>query len=76
MFPAATSVTAILLESTLRFRERNYAWTRIKNVDHTTELLLGDNSSEPVPGFSERYFTAHPTYTQATTGKWDTSHIY
>jgi hypothetical protein len=32
-----------LLESTLRFAEQNYAWTRIENVDRTTELLLGEN---------------------------------
>jgi hypothetical protein len=36
-----------LLESTLRFLERNYAWTRIENVDRTTELLLGENPSRP-----------------------------
>ncbi len=40
-----------LLESTLRFAEKNYAWTRMENVDRTTELLLGENS---VPaGFEE-----------------------
>lgn len=41
-----------LLESTLRFAKDNYAWTRIENVDRTTELLLGEN---PVPaGFEEK----------------------
>lgn len=50
-----------LLESTVRFRERNYAWTRIENVDRTNELLLGGNS-EPA-GFSERYFTRVQAYT-------------
>ena len=50
-----------LLESTLRFRERNYAWTRIENVDRTNELLLGGDP-EP-PGFSERYFTRVQAYT-------------
>jgi hypothetical protein len=40
-----------LLESTLRFADKNYAWTRMENVDRTTELLLGEN---PVPnGFAE-----------------------
>ena len=40
-----------LLESTLRFAAKNYAWTRMENVDRTTELLLGEN---PVPpGFQE-----------------------
>ncbi len=49
-----------LLESTLRFLQRNYAWTRIENVDRTNELLLGENP-EP-PGFSERYFTRVQAY--------------
>ncbi|HEX3437614.1 MAG TPA: hypothetical protein VHT24_12665 [Pseudacidobacterium sp.] len=40
-----------LLESTLRFAKQNYVWTRIENVDRTTELLLGEN---PLPlGFEE-----------------------
>ena len=49
-----------LLESTLRFLDRNYAWTRIENVDRTNELLLGENP-EP-PGFRERYFTRVQAY--------------
>ncbi len=40
-----------LLESALRFATRNYVWTRIENVDRTTELLLGERP-EP-PGFVE-----------------------
>jgi hypothetical protein len=52
---------AYLLESTLRFLDRNYAWTRIENVDRTNELLLGEG---PVPaGFTERYFTRVQAYT-------------
>ncbi|MFT4114288.1 MAG: hypothetical protein QM649_16095 [Silvibacterium sp.] len=40
-----------LLESTLRFRDRNYAFTRMEDVDRTSELLLGEN---PLPaGFVE-----------------------
>lgn len=40
-----------LLESTVRFGQRNYAWTRMEDVDRTTELLLGER---PVPaGFRE-----------------------
>src|SRR5262249_35298154 len=50
-----------LLESTLRFASRNSVWTRIENVDRTTELLLGENP-EP-PGFEERYFTRVQAYT-------------
>lgn len=40
-----------LLESTLRFRRRNYAWTRIENVERTNELLLGERPLPP--GFQE-----------------------
>jgi hypothetical protein len=35
-----------LLESLLRFGRRNYAYTRIEDVDRTSELLLGE---EPLP---------------------------
>ena len=50
-----------LLESTLNFMNRNYAWTRIENVDRTNELLLGDN---PEPsGFTEKYFARVQAYT-------------
>jgi len=50
-----------LLESTLRFFERNYAWMRLENVDRTNELLLGE-TPEPA-GFNERYFTRVQAYT-------------
>jgi hypothetical protein len=50
-----------LLESTVRFRERNYAWARLENVDRTNLLVLGGNP-EP-PGFSERFFTRVQAYT-------------
>lgn len=50
-----------LLESTVRLLGRNYAWTRIENVDRTNELLLGE---ELLPsGFVERYFTRVQAYT-------------
>ena len=50
-----------LLESTVQFMNRNFAWTRIENVDRTNELLLGEN---PFPaGFKERYFTRLQAYT-------------
>lgn len=44
-----------LLESNLAFGGggRNHAWTRLENVDKSTDLLLGENP-EP-PGFSERF---------------------
>ena len=38
---------AYLLESTVRFRKRNYAWTRIENLDRWNELLLGENPLPP-----------------------------
>jgi hypothetical protein len=50
-----------LLESSLRFLNRNYAWTRIENVDRTNELLLGETALPS--GFVERYFTRVQAYT-------------
>lgn len=41
-----------LLESTVRFLTRNYAWTRIENADRTNLLILGENPLPP--GFIER----------------------
>lgn len=35
------------LESTARFRSRNYAWTRIENADRSNELLLGETPLPP-----------------------------
>jgi len=40
-----------LLESTLRFDRRNYAFTRLENVDRTNELVLGERPLPP--GFRE-----------------------
>ena len=50
-----------LAESTLRFRERNYVWGRIENVDRTTELLL-DGHPEPA-GFEESFLGRVQAYT-------------
>lgn len=52
---------AYLAESTLRFLNRNYVWTRIENTDRTNELLLGENPLPP--SFNERYFTRVQAYT-------------
>jgi hypothetical protein len=41
-----------LFESTLRFRDRNYAFTRVEDVDRTNELLLGEQP--PPPHFQEQ----------------------
>ena len=52
---------SFLLESTLRFQDRNNVWTRIENVDRTNELLF---PGSPLPsGFTERYFTRVQAYT-------------
>jgi hypothetical protein len=50
-----------LAESTIQFLNKNFAWTRIENVDRTNELLLGENPLPP--GFQERYFTRVQAYT-------------
>lgn len=52
---------AYLVESTLKFLKRNYAWMRIENADRTNQLLLGENP--PPPGFTERFFTRVQAYT-------------
>jgi len=53
--------TAYLLESTLKFLDRNHAWMRIENADRTNDLLRGENPLPP--GFTERYFTRVQSYT-------------
>jgi hypothetical protein len=50
-----------LLESTLRFLDRNDVWTRIENVDRTNELLSGETVLPQ--SFVERYFTRVQAYT-------------
>ena len=50
-----------LLESTVQFKSKNRAWTRIENADRTNELLLGENPLPP--GFEEKYFTRVQAYT-------------
>lgn len=50
-----------LAESTLQFAERNRVWTRIENVDRTSELLLR-KQAEP-PGFDEQFLARIQAYT-------------
>ena len=50
-----------LLESTLRFLDRNNIWARIENADRTNELLNGE--TRVPPAFIERYFTRVQAYT-------------
>jgi hypothetical protein len=45
-----------LLESTLRFADRNYVWTRIENTDRSTELL-------DRPGVGEGFLARVQAYT-------------
>jgi len=52
---------AYLLESTLRFFNKNNVWTRIENVDRTNELLHGETFLPS--NFTERYFTRAQAYT-------------
>ena len=54
-----------LLESSLRFKTRNYVWTRIENAGRSNELLNGEN---PLPA----NFTEEPlTHVQAYTFGYD-----
>jgi hypothetical protein len=49
--PDEAIFNSYLLESTARFGTRNYAWTRIENVERSKELIFGAN---PLPaGFQE-----------------------
>ena len=50
-----------LLESTLRFLGKNNVWTRIENVDRTTELLQNQNLFPS--GVSDSYFARVQAYT-------------
>jgi hypothetical protein len=43
---------SFLLESTVRFRKSNYAWTRLESAERSNELILGENPLPP--GFVER----------------------
>ena len=50
-----------LLDSTLRFKTRNYVWTRIENAGRSNELLNGEN---PLPAnFQEGPLTHVQAYT-------------
>ncbi len=49
------------LESTVRFRTRNFAWTRIENADRSNELLLGETPLPP--NFQEQPVSRVQAYT-------------
>jgi len=59
--PSGQVFNSYLAESTVRFAQYNYAWTRIENVDRTNELLLGGNPLPP--GFDERFLARVQAYT-------------
>jgi hypothetical protein len=50
-----------LFESTVRFHIRNYAWTRVENVERSNELLIGENPLPP--GFAEQPIGRVQAYT-------------
>lgn len=50
-----------LLESTLQFFKRNYAWTRIENAERSNELIIGENPLPP--GFTEEPIGQVQAYT-------------
>jgi hypothetical protein len=67
--PDAEIFNSYLAESTARFANHNYAWTRIENVDRTNELLLGEN---PIPpGFQERFLARVQAYTFGYDHEWN-----
>ena len=47
-----STFNSYLLESTVRFRESNYAWTRIEDAERSNELIFGENALPP--GFIEK----------------------
>jgi hypothetical protein len=58
--PSGQVFNSYLVESTVRFAQHNYAWTRIENVDRTNELLLTGN---PLPlRFDERFLARVQAY--------------
>ena len=61
MLQSGQIANGYLAESTLQFAEHNHVWTRIENVDRTSELLLG-KQAEP-PGFDERFLARIQAYT-------------
>jgi hypothetical protein len=59
--PGAEIENSYLFESTLRFKSRNYLWTRLENAGRSNELLIGENPLPP--GFEEMPLTHVQAYT-------------
>jgi hypothetical protein len=57
----STKENSYLLESTVNFYEKNYAWIRLENAGRTNELLVGENPLPP--GFKEEPLTHVQAYT-------------
>jgi len=45
--PDGAIFNSYLLESTLRFAQRNFVWTRLESAERSNELLLGENPLPP-----------------------------
>ncbi|MGH9589801.1 MAG: hypothetical protein ACRD25_05365 [Terracidiphilus sp.] len=59
--PDSSKENSYLFESTVRFWNANYAWTRLENAGRTNELLIGEH---PLPsGFREEPLTHVQAYT-------------
>ncbi len=59
--PTGENFNSYLAESTLRFAANERVWSRIENLDRTSELLLGQQP-EP-PGFAEHFLARIQAYT-------------
>jgi hypothetical protein len=66
--PDQAVFNSYLFESTIRFRARNYAWTRIENVDRSSELLLGEGT--PPAEFHEEPIGRVQAYTFGLERDW------
>jgi len=59
--PDNSIFNSYLVESSVRFRTSNYIWTRIENVERSSELIIGQN---PLPaGFEEEPIGRVQAYT-------------
>ena len=56
-----STFNSYLLESTVRFRVKNYAWTRIESSERSNELIVGENPLPP--GFQEQPIGQVQAYT-------------
>jgi hypothetical protein len=59
--PDGAKENSYLLEATMRFADRNYAWTRIENAGRSNLLLLGEHLLPP--GFAEEPLAHVQAYT-------------